>query len=72
MISYNIGQLAYLNAMRYNIKRIFFGGLGAQGRGREGRRKEEGGGGGGRRRGRKGEGGGRRGKVAGGGKDGAV
>jgi hypothetical protein len=27
MISYNIGQLAYLNAMRYNLKRIFFGGF---------------------------------------------
>ena len=27
MISYNIGQLAYLNAMRYNVKRIFFGGF---------------------------------------------
>ncbi len=27
MISYNIGQLAYLNAMRYDIKRIFFGGF---------------------------------------------
>lgn len=33
MISYNIGQLAYLNAMRYNIKRIYFGELaGPQGR----------------------------------------
>jgi len=27
MVSYNIGQLAYLNAMRYNIRRIFFGGF---------------------------------------------
>jgi len=27
MVSYNIGQLAYLNAMRYNIKRIYFGGF---------------------------------------------
>eukprot|EP00798_Chlamydomonas_sp_ICE-L_P004401 gene4401-14526_t len=27
MVSYNIGQLAYLNAMRYGIKRIFFGGF---------------------------------------------
>ncbi|GFH27130.1 DUF89 domain-containing protein, partial [Haematococcus lacustris] len=27
MMSYNIGQLAYLNAMRYGIKRIFFGGF---------------------------------------------
>ncbi|KAF5829353.1 fumble-domain-containing protein [Dunaliella salina] len=27
MVSYNIGQLAYLNAIRYNIKRIFFGGF---------------------------------------------
>lgn len=26
MISYNIGQLAYLNAKRYNLSRIFFGG----------------------------------------------
>ncbi len=27
MVSYNIGQLAYLNAKRYNLKRIFFGGF---------------------------------------------
>ena len=27
MISYNIGQLAYLNAKRYNLSRIFFGGF---------------------------------------------
>ncbi|KDD75300.1 fumble, partial [Helicosporidium sp. ATCC 50920] len=27
MISYNIGQLAYLNAKRYNLRRIFFGGF---------------------------------------------
>lgn len=27
MVSYNIGQLAYLNAMRYGIKRILFGGF---------------------------------------------
>ena len=27
MISYNIGQLAYLNAKRYNLPRIFFGGF---------------------------------------------
>ncbi|KAL4445797.1 hypothetical protein ABPG77_008996 [Micractinium sp. CCAP 211/92] len=27
MISYNIGQLAYLNAKRYNLNRIFFGGF---------------------------------------------
>jgi hypothetical protein len=27
MVSYNIGQLAYLNALRYGIKRIFFGGF---------------------------------------------
>eukprot|EP00249_Psilotum_nudum_P020571 c27763_g1_i2 orf=375-1811(-) len=27
MISYNIGQIAYLNALRYHIKRIFFGGF---------------------------------------------
>ena len=51
MISYNIGQLAYLNAMRYNIKRIFFGGCGGH-RGGEGRGV------------RKGEGGERRGKEA--------
>ena len=25
--SYNIGQLAYLNAKRYNLSRIFFGGF---------------------------------------------
>ncbi|RMZ52550.1 hypothetical protein APUTEX25_003693, partial [Auxenochlorella protothecoides] len=27
MISYNIGQLAYLNAKRYNLPRIYFGGF---------------------------------------------
>lgn len=27
MVSYNIGHLAYLNAKRYNLKRIFFGGF---------------------------------------------
>ncbi|XP_042499855.1 pantothenate kinase 2-like [Macadamia integrifolia] len=27
MISYNIGQVAYLNALRFGIKRIFFGGF---------------------------------------------
>ncbi|CAI5955479.1 unnamed protein product [Closterium sp. NIES-64] len=27
MVSYNIGQIAYLNALRYNLKRIFFGGF---------------------------------------------
>ncbi|MCL7047779.1 hypothetical protein MKW94_008481 [Papaver nudicaule] len=27
MISYNIGQIAYLNACRYGIKRIYFGGF---------------------------------------------
>ncbi|XP_002991207.2 pantothenate kinase 2 [Selaginella moellendorffii] len=27
MISYNIGQIAYLNAIRYKLKRIFFGGF---------------------------------------------
>ena len=27
MVAYNIGQLAYLNAMRYGIQRIFFGGF---------------------------------------------
>ena len=27
MVSYNIGHLAYLNAKRYNMKRIFFGGF---------------------------------------------
>ena len=27
MIAYNIGQLAYLNAKRYNLSRIFFGGF---------------------------------------------
>ncbi|XP_024385144.1 pantothenate kinase 2 isoform X2 [Physcomitrium patens] len=27
MISYNIGQVAYLNALRYGLKRIFFGGF---------------------------------------------
>ncbi|KAI3438596.1 hypothetical protein D9Q98_001020 [Chlorella vulgaris] len=27
MISYNIGQLAYLNAKRYNLSRVFFGGF---------------------------------------------
>ncbi|XXG65657.1 hypothetical protein AAC387_Pa05g3299 [Persea americana] len=27
MISYNIGQISYLNALRYGIKRIFFGGF---------------------------------------------
>lgn len=27
MISYNIGHLAYLNATRYDIKRVFFGGF---------------------------------------------
>lgn len=27
MVSYNIGQLAYLNAMRYGINRILFGGF---------------------------------------------
>eukprot|EP00897_Mesotaenium_endlicherianum_P000944 jgi/Mesen1/10850/ME000093S10365 len=27
MISYNIGQISFLNAVRYNIKRIFFGGF---------------------------------------------
>lgn len=26
MVSYNIGHLAYLNAMRYNLKRVIFGG----------------------------------------------
>ncbi|XP_077221532.1 pantothenate kinase 2-like isoform X2 [Tasmannia lanceolata] len=26
MISYNIGQISYLNALRYGLKRIFFGG----------------------------------------------
>ncbi|KAL3694170.1 hypothetical protein R1sor_007821 [Riccia sorocarpa] len=27
MISYNIGQIAYLNALQYGLKRIFFGGV---------------------------------------------
>ncbi|RAL41205.1 hypothetical protein DM860_017754 [Cuscuta australis] len=27
MISYNIGQVSYLNALRYGLKRIFFGGF---------------------------------------------
>ncbi|XP_068305597.1 pantothenate kinase 2-like [Pyrus communis] len=27
MISYNIGQIAYLNALRFGLKRIFFGGF---------------------------------------------
>ncbi|CAJ2642147.1 pantothenate kinase 2 isoform X1 [Trifolium pratense] len=27
MISYNIGQIAYLNALRFKLKRIFFGGF---------------------------------------------
>ncbi|GJP44935.1 hypothetical protein CLOM_g4333 [Closterium sp. NIES-68] len=27
MVSYNIGQIAYLNALRYGLKRIFFGGF---------------------------------------------
>ncbi|XP_078429206.1 pantothenate kinase 2 isoform X2 [Wolffia australiana] len=27
MISYNIGQIAYLNALRYGLKKIFFGGF---------------------------------------------
>ncbi|KAH1216864.1 Pantothenate kinase 2 [Glycine max] len=27
MISYNIGQIAYLNALRFRLKRIFFGGF---------------------------------------------
>lgn len=27
MVSYNIGQLAYLHAKRYGLKRIFFGGF---------------------------------------------
>ncbi|KAL0925008.1 hypothetical protein M5K25_003314 [Dendrobium thyrsiflorum] len=27
MISYNIGQISYLNALRYGLKRIFFGGF---------------------------------------------
>lgn len=27
MVSYNIGHLAYLNAMRYNLKRVIFGGF---------------------------------------------
>ncbi|KAG6551234.1 hypothetical protein Mapa_007160 [Marchantia paleacea] len=27
MISYNIGQIAYLNALQYGLKRIFFGGF---------------------------------------------
>ncbi|KAK9799347.1 hypothetical protein WJX73_008823 [Symbiochloris irregularis] len=27
MVSYNIGHLAYLNAKRYNLKRVFFGGF---------------------------------------------
>lgn len=27
MVSYNIGHLAYLNAKRYNLRRIFFGGF---------------------------------------------
>ena len=26
MVSYNIGHLSYLNAKRYNLPRIFFGG----------------------------------------------
>ena len=27
MVSYNIGHLAYLNAMRYNLRRVIFGGF---------------------------------------------
>lgn len=27
MVSYNIGHLAYLNAKRYNLSRVFFGGF---------------------------------------------
>jgi hypothetical protein len=27
MISYNIGQLAYMNAKRFGLKRVFFGGF---------------------------------------------
>ena len=27
MLSYNIGQLAYMNAVRYGLSRIFFGGF---------------------------------------------
>eukprot|EP00210_Caulerpa_lentillifera_P003727 g3560.t1 len=27
MVSYNIGQLAYMNAVRYNLKRVLFGGF---------------------------------------------
>ena len=27
MVSYNIGHLAYLNAMRYGLHRVFFGGF---------------------------------------------
>ena len=27
MISYNIGQLAYMNAKRFSLKRVFFGGF---------------------------------------------
>ncbi|KZV39913.1 Pantothenate kinase, partial [Dorcoceras hygrometricum] len=31
MISNNIGQIAYLNALRFGLKRIFFGGFFIQG-----------------------------------------
>lgn len=27
MVAYNIGQLAYMNATRFNLKRVFFGGF---------------------------------------------
>ena len=27
MVSYNIGHLAYLNAKRYGLQRVFFGGF---------------------------------------------
>lgn len=27
MVAYNIGQLAYMNAMKYGLKRVFFGGF---------------------------------------------
>ena len=27
MVAYNIGQLAYMNAKRFNLKRLFFGGF---------------------------------------------
>lgn len=27
MVAYNIGQLAYMHAKRYDLKRVFFGGF---------------------------------------------